>query len=61
MTDKKEKKTILLQVEITRELDNILKKIVKTFTNRPSKRLVAVALIENAIKSGEPIIITNQR
>jgi hypothetical protein len=59
MADNKEKKTILFQMEITREIDDALKGIIKQFTNKPSKRLVAAALLEMAINSGEPIIITN--
>jgi hypothetical protein len=62
---KKEKDTILLQVKITKQTNNALEEIVEEFKtkigSKPSKRLIASTLLEMAIASGEPIIITNEK
>jgi hypothetical protein len=56
----KQKDSIYFQMEISKELDEALKKIVNQFPNKPSKKFIAAVLLEDAIKRNDTITLTNK-
>jgi hypothetical protein len=60
MNDMKNVETTLVQIRVTKEVDEILRSMADEYPNKISKSFIANTLLEGAIKRGDVVSITNK-